>query len=305
MTKIAVIGSLVVDMSMQTSRIPQRGENIHAKSFKMGAGGKGANAAAAIKRLGGNAFILGCVGQDELGQFEIRALQAEGVDTSGITVIPGNPTAVAFVMVDDEGENTILVMSEINYLLSGTMLDLALSSRWTSLDAMLVNFEISESAVSRAVHAGREHQIPVVVDAGPIRDYSPQSWRNATVLSPNRSEAGALLGYPVLNERDARRAARDLLAAGPQAIVLKLGAQGTLLRTQTDEVLVPAIPVKPVDTTGAGDAFTAGLTLALAEGMPLPEAARFANAAGAAAVTRFGTLEAMPSREEVEALLVG
>lgn len=302
MTKIAVIGSLVVDMSMQTSRIPQKGENIHAKSFKMGAGGKGANAAAAIARLGGTASIFGCVGKDDLGRFEIESLQAEGVNTSGITIIPDRPTAVAFVMIDDDGENTILVMSEINYLLTGAMLEPALSSLWASLDAILVNFEISESAVRTAVNAGREHQVPVVVDAGPIRNYSPQSWQNATILSPNRAEASALLGYPVENQRDARRAARDLQAAGPKVVVLKLGGQGALLYTQTDEILVPAIPVRAVDTTGAGDAFTAGLTLALAEGRPLPEAVYFANAAGAVAVTRFGTMEAMPTRAEVEAL---
>jgi len=305
MTKIAVIGSLVVDMAMRTPHVPQRGENLHTRSFQMGAGGKGANAAAAIARMGGQALLVGCLGDDDLGHFELDAIQAEGVDTAGVTLVPGSPTAVAFVLVDDGGENTILVANRTNELLTGPAVEAALRPHWSTLDALLVNFESSEEAVATAVRGGKTHGVPVVVDAGPVRPYPPETWRDATVLSPNAHEAAALVGYPVQDDQAARSAARELLAAGPQAIVLKRGGQGALLLNQEGEVLFPSFPVEVVDTTGAGDAFTAGLTLAIAEGKPLLEAVRFANAAGALAATRFGTLEAMPTRAEVEALLTG
>lgn len=303
MTKIAVIGSLVVDMAMRTPRVPRRGDNLHAHSFKMGAGGKGANAAAAIVRMDGAALLVGCVGDDDLGRFELAALQREGVDTAGVSAVQGAQTAVAFVMVDPGGENTILVANEANEWLTGAAVESALVPHWETLDAVLVNFEASEGAVAAAVRSGRAHGLPVVVDAGPIRQYSRDTWCQATVLSPNLPEAAALVGYPVQDDDSAWRAARELLAAGPQAVVVKRGAQGALLVTREEELVIPSFPVEVVDTTGAGDAFTAGLTLAIAEGRPLQEAARFASAAGALAVTRFGTLEAMPDRGQVDSML--
>jgi ribokinase len=135
--------------------------------------------------------------------------------------------------------------------------------------------------------------------------YSQDVWCNATVLSPNRVEAGALVGFPVTDKPSALQAARELLAVGPQAIVVKLGSEGALLVSADQELYVPALPVTVVDMIGAGDAFTAALTLALAEGQPMEQAVRFASAAGAASTTRYGTSASMPSRDEVDELLKG
>jgi ribokinase len=307
-SRIAVIGSLTVDMAVQAPRLPHKGENLQAHAFKMGAGGKGANAAAAISRMGGEALIIGCIGDDELGRFEQAALQAEGIETVGLTMVPGAPTDVAVIIVDDGGDNSVLAIIKTNLLLTGRTVESALASHWGALDAILVNFDCAESAVAAAVQSGKAHNIPVVVDAGPIRGYGPETWRDATVLSPNADEAAALAsvaGVTLQDDRATRRAARGLLAAGPGAVVLKLGGRGALLLTRKRETYIGPFPVKVVDTTGAGDAFSAALTLALAEGQPMPEAVRFGNAAGALATTRFGTLDAMPTRTEVNALLSG
>jgi ribokinase len=256
--------------------------------------------------MGGEALVIACVGDDDLGHLELATLRAEGVETVGVTLIPGASTDVAIVMVDDEGENTVLAINRTNQLLTGRAVESALHPHWGTLDAILTNFECSEGSVAATVRLGKAHNIPVVVDAGPIRGYGPETWRDATVLSPNAQEAAALVGMAsatLQEDKTARRAAGELLAAGPEAIVLKRGSRGALLLTKRDDVLVPSFPVKVVDTTGAGDAFSAALTLALAEGKPLPETVRYANAAGALAVTQFGTLEAMPTRATVNALL--
>ena len=308
MSKIAVVGSLLVDLSMRTPRVPQKGENLQVTEYKMGAGGKGANAAAAITRLGGEALIVGCVGDDHLGRLEISALEAEGVDTAGVTRVPGRPTDLAVLMVHESGENTVLAVTSTNHLLTDQAVESALRSQWGSLDAILVNFECSEGAVAAAVRSGKDHGIPIVVDAGPIRGFGAETWRDATVLSPNVDEAAALVGVAVTGLRDdehVHRIAQELLAAGPAAVLVKRGEKGALLVTRRETVRIPAFPVEVVDSTGAGDAFTAALTLALAEGSPLQKAARFASAAGAVAATQFGTLEAMPTLAAVNELLSG
>ena len=279
---------------------------MYGRDFKMGAGGKGANAATAIVRMGGQALMVGCLGDDNLGEFELNALQAEGIDATAVALIPGASTDVVCVMVLDGGQNAVVAVIRTNLLLTGSAVAAALRPHWGTLDAILVNFECSQSAVAEATRLGRAHSIPVVVDAGPVRDYKPEVWRCATVLSPNVQEALILAGVEASRQPEDHtilHVARELLAAGPGALVVKLGDKGALLLTEKDELLVPAFPVEAVDTTGAGDAFTAALTLAIAQGTPLPEAIYRANAAGALATTRFGTMEAMPTQAEIDAFL--
>jgi len=290
-------------MAMKTPRVPAPGDNVHAHHFTMGAGGKGANSAVAIVRLGGRALLVGCVGDDLLGQFELDALQREGVDTRDVIRVPGWSTAVAFIMVDENGENAVLVANRTNETLTGAAVEACLEPHWDTLDAVLVNFEASEAAVRTAVEQGRAHGVPVIVDAGPAMGYGPATWSRATVLTPNLKEAEALTGHPLPDDSSAGRAARALLEHGPAAVVIKQGNRGALAVTRDRCWRVPAFAVNAVDMTGAGDAFTAAMALALAEGETLQVATRRAVAAGAVAVTRFGTLTAMPSRAEVEDLL--
>ena len=302
-TKIAIVGSIIADLAVRTPRVPDVGENILAQSFTVGPGGKGANAAVAVARSGAEAVLVGCVGDDDFGRMELTRLRQEGVDVAGVTVDPQAATGVAIILVDAQGENTILVVNGANDHVDAAAVSRALEPHRPTLDGILINFEIPEPAVAAAVRFGQDLRIPTVVDAGPPRAYAPPTWADCTILTPNTLETATLVGYPIHDEPAARQAARQLLAAGPQAVVLKLGARGALLLTRDVEVHVPAFPVEVVDTTGAGDAFSGTLAVATAEGLPLEEAVRRANAAGALTVTRFGTLPAMPTRQEVDLFL--
>ncbi|MCS7221198.1 MAG: ribokinase [Anaerolineae bacterium] len=303
MPTIAVVGSIITDLAVLTPRLPARGENILAYRLKIGPGGKGANAAVAAARLGARSILIGRIGDDYFGREELAALRAEGVNTDAVSIDLEVQTGAAVVMVDDEGENTILVIIGANDRLTPEHVEAGLAPHWDHLDAVLINFEVPPAAVAAAVNAAHAHGVPAIVDAGPPRAFGPEIWGRATVISPNALEAAALVGHPVEDEAAAEAAARELLNGGPQAVVLKRGAAGALLVTREGAQHIPAFRVNVVDTTGAGDAFSGALVVALAEGKPLPEAVRFANAAGALAVTRVGTLPAMPTRAEVEAFL--
>ena len=303
MTKIAVIGSLNADLSVLTPRVPNVGENFLAHGFNIGPGGKGANAAVAAARSGGETVLIGCVGDDDFGRMLLGHLRRAGVDVEVVGVDPQAATAVAFIMIDAQGENTILVVNGANDRLSAEMVERALESHQGTLGSILVDFEVPEAAVAAGVRWGRDHGIPTIVDAGPPRPYAQATWQDCTILSPNELETATMVGYPIDDDAAAVQAARQLLAAGPQAVVLKRGARGALLLTADQELLVPAFPVTVVDTTGAGDAFSGMLAVAVAEGLPLDESIWRASAAGALNVTRLGAMPAMPTRQEVDAFL--
>ncbi len=303
MPKIAVIGSIITDLAIKTSRVPMVGENILAENLQIGPGGKGANAAVAVARARAEAMLIGCIGDDEFGRMEMAYLDNEGVDLSGVTIHPEAPTGAAIIMIDARGENTILVVKGANDHLNKDAVVNILKTHRDTLDGIVVNFEIPETTVAAAVRMGVDIGIPVLVDAGPPRAYAPETWSKCTILSPNALEAATLVGYAIEDEAGAKLAARELLAAGPQAVVLKLGSRGAMILSEEQEVIIPAFPVETVDTTGAGDAFTGTMSVAIIDGLPLEEAVRRANAAGALTVTRLGTMLAMPTRQEVDAFL--
>lgn len=305
MPVVAAVGSIITDLMVYTPRVPARGENLLAHRFQIGPGGKGANAAVACARLGASVILVGCVGDDHFGRQELTALRAEGVMVDAVSVHPQASTGVAFILVDDSGENTILVVDGANSSLSALQVETALAPHWGRLDAVLVDFEVPPEAVAAAVRGAAKHGIPSIVDAGPPRPFPAEVWRDATILTPNELEAAALVGHPVESETQAEAAARALLAKGPQAVVIKRGGAGALLASEQGIRHLPAFPVAAVDTTGAGDAFTGALAVAVAEGVDLEGAVRFANAAGGLATTRWGTMRALPSRAEVEGLLRG
>ena len=303
MTRVAVVGSIIVDLAVRTPRVPTVGENLLAESFTTGPGGKGANAAVALARGGGDAVLVGCIGDDDFGRMELSHLRQEGVNVDGVRVDSEAATGVAFILVDAQGENTILVVNGANDCLTPEDVLQSLGIHRGALSGILINFEVPEPAVAAGVRFGRDHGVPVVVDAGPPRQYAPETWAACVILTPNELETAALVGYSVSDEAKAERAARELLAAGPRAVVVKLGSRGALLVTPDESTRVPAYAVPVADTTGAGDAFSATLAVAVAEGLPFEQAVRRANAAGALAVTRWGTMPAMPTREEIAEFL--
>ncbi len=300
MPKIAIIGSIIADIIVQTPRLPASGENLHVPRIQIMTGGKGANAAVAFTRLGGRAHLLGNVGADAFGQQARAALRAEGVEIAGVSTDPAHPTGAGILLVEPNGHTAFLIEPGANLTLTPAQIEAALRPLLPTLAGLLYNFEAPESCLLLAAGLARGQNVPLFVDAGPARPYSPALWRDAAILSPNQTEAAAILGYALDDDAAVIAAAHDLLKSGPRAVVLKLGARGALWADAEGWGWAPARPIQAVDTAGAGDAFTAGLTLALLEGQPLPAAVRFANACGALAASRLGTLLAMPWRAEVD-----
>jgi len=300
--RVAVVGSINMDLSVATERVPLRGENLRARKLTVGLGGKGASPAVALAQLGAASTLVACVGDDEFGQRALETLQLRGVDGSAVQVLAHRGTGVALIMVDDAGENTILVVIGANQELHAERVQQGLDGMAAHPEALLVNFEVPADAVTATIAWGRAHAIPVVVDAGPIRDYGPDIWAQADVLSPNASETAHLTGLAVDGLASARLAAERLKVLGPRAVALKLGAQGCLLLDDDGARQLPAYQVQVADTTGAGDAWSAGLTLGLARGLSLDDAAQLANVCGAVAVSRVGAVVSMPTAQDVARL---
>jgi len=301
---VAVVGSINMDLSILTPRVPLRGENLRAHCLRVWLGGKGSDSAVALARLGAQASLVACVGQDDFGRQALALLQSEHVNIDGVQALPDAATGVALIMVDDAGENTILVMIGANDRLLAAQVSTGLDALLATPPAvLLINFEIPAEAVRAAVAWGRGRGVPVVVDAGPIRDYGADVWGEADVISPNAAETAHLTGVSAADLPSALTAAKRLRAEGPRAVALKLGPLGCLLLDDAGARQWPPFAVVPVDTTGAGDAWSAGLALGLAQGRSLDEAAVLANACGAVAVTRPGAVMSMPTLADVERLL--
>jgi len=299
--RIAIIGSANVDLVIRAHHLPAPGENVFGDDLRMIPGGKGANQAVAVARLGGRARFIGRVGRDSFGEMLLASLRAGGVETGGLAALADAPTGVALIVIDRLGQNSIVVAPGANRRLMPADIQ-ALRPALEKLDAILMQLEIPIETVVHTIRLAREINVPVILDAGPARGQPPDELFRVAILSPNEAEAGALLGCAIRDLKDAEEAGREMLRRGAGAVVLKLGSQGALLVTEDECLHVPAHPVKVVDTTAAGDAFTAALAVYRAEGLALPEAVRMANKAGALATTKLGAQPSMPTRAELDAM---
>ena len=297
--RIAVVGSANMDLVARVDRVPRPGENVLGREFRTIPGGKGANQAVAAARLGATVGFFGKVGEDAFGRALLAGLDADGVDTSLVRTTRDAATGVAQILVNAQGENSIVICPGANALLTPDDIEWA-AGHLRTYDLFLMQLEIPLPTVAHVVRRAREWGKAVVLDAGPPCPQPPAEVFDVDVLSPNEAEAAALLGRPIASLDDARGAARDLLERGARAVVLKMGARGALLAGASQCVHLPAHRVAVVDTTAAGDAFTAALAVFRAEGRSLTDAAALANRAGALAVTRLGAQPSMPTRRAVE-----
>jgi ribokinase len=298
--RIGIIGSANMDLVVRADHAPGPGENVFGDDFRMIPGGKGANQAVAVARLGGRARFIGRVGRDSFGERLLASLRADGVEIADPAAVADAPTGVALIVIDRKGQNSIIVAPGANRRLMPADIE-ALRPALEKLDAILMQLEIPIETVVHTIRLAREINVPVILDAGPPRAQPPDELFRVAILSPNEAEAGALLGCAIRDLKDAEEAGREMLRRGAGAVVLKLGSKGALLVTEEECLHVPAHRVKVVDTTAAGDAFTAALAVCRAEGLALPEAVRMANKAGALATTKLGAQPSMPTRKELEA----
>lgn len=298
---IAVFGSINMDLVTRTARLPLPGETVAGHGFFTAPGGKGANQAVACARLGAGTRLVGRLGDDPFGA-ELRAgLLAAGVDASGVLTTPG-PSGIAVITVDDAARNTIIVVPGANGAVGpadASRLDVAL----VGARVLLLQLELPLDAVVAAARAARRLAVPVILDPAPARELPAVLYRLADIITPNVSEAATLVGFPLTSDAAIVEAARVLRGRTGGTVLITLGERGALLLAGNEPLFVPPFLVQAVDSVAAGDAFNAGLAVALAEGRPLQEALRWACAAGALAVTRPGAQQAMPMRTEVLALL--
>jgi ribokinase len=293
--RITVVGSINLDLVVRAERLPRPGETLAGQRFDMFPGGKGANQAVAAARLGAQVRMVGRVGQDAFAERALRGLAEAGADLSNVVQDSEQPTGVASIVVDDQGENAILVVAGANGAWSAA--DMARAER-AAADAqvVLLQLEIPLEVVLRTAHAARRAGARVVLNPAPARPLPRPLFGEVDVLTPNAVEAAGLAG---LERADPEQAARGLAQHGVRAAVLTLGAEGALVLENGQLQRVPGFQVTPVDTTAAGDAFNAALAFALARGLDLAAAARVGCAAGALAATKPGAQPSLPSLDDV------
>ena len=302
--RVLVIGSFITDLVINVDRFPHDGETLIGRSFARFCGGKGANQAVAAARLGARVSMVGRVGKDLFGEEQIASLKASGVDTSGIIQDSEAPSGVASVMIDPNGQNRIVIVPGANFRCSVSDVE---NSRdlIAEADVLLLQFEIPMESIVRAIEIASEVGTPVILNPAPAREIDSAVLSRVSILTPNEVEAEQLTGISVKSFGDAAEAARRLLSYGVGAVVITLGERGALVldRESQEPVEIQAYKVKAVDTVGAGDSFNGALAALLAEGATLAEAARYATAVAAIAVTRPGAQAGIPYRHEVEAFL--
>jgi ribokinase len=299
--RLLVIGSVNMDLVVRVDHVPVPGENVRGERLEMIPGGKGANQAVACARLGADTTFLARVGDDPFGRRLVDGLADAGVRTDAVETVTGCASGAAMILVEAGGENAIVITPGANGWLGPDDVDAA-RALIADADAVVLQLEIPADTVGRAIRLAREVGTPTVVDAGPPRLPVDEAVLEADVLTPNEAEAAALLGVEA-GARSAEDLARMLLDHGPGAVVVKAGARGAVVADEGRLEHVPAYPIDPVDTTAAGDAFTAALAVAVVEGTDLVAAARRANAAGALAARRLGAQPSMPTAEAVAAFL--
>ncbi len=293
--RIMVVGSANLDVVVPVDRHPRLGETVIGGDHYRAAGGKGANQAVACARLGVSTGFVGCVGDDDVGVTLRRALRDDHVDLAHLTSLDGTPSGLALIVVDLGGEHTIVVSPGANARLSEEHVA-AVPLR--EADAVLLQLEVPLATVTAAAVATRGL---VVLNPAPAAALPAALLQRTDVLVPNRGELAMLAGAE--NEPTTPDEVIDMVRtlAGPERVVVTLGADGALAVGPATATHVAAVPVESVDATAAGDAFCAALTVALTEGADLDAATRWATAAAAITVTRKGAQPSLPTRREVEA----
>ena len=307
MARLLVVGSSNTDMTVRLPRLPAPGETVLGGSFHTGSGGKGANQAVAAARAGGEVVFVTAVGDDPFGRQALDACRGEGIDVSHARTLVETASGVALIFVGDEGENMIGVASGANEGLRALDIDELPHDLFTHDRLLLVaGLEVPIDAAARVLIRAATAGMTTVVNPAPFHP----SWRGTglpdgiDVLTPNRGELGRLTGVDTARQEGVLRACAALQAQSPRlGIVVTLGAAGCLVRSREGGTRqLPAHPVRAVDAVGAGDAFNGALAVALAEGRSLFDAAAWANAAAALAVTIPGAQSALPTRAEIDHL---
>jgi ribokinase len=303
MARIVVVGSFNMDLVVRLPVIPRPGETLLGGVFATYPGGKGSNQAVAAARAGGEVTMIGRVGADAFGDQLLAMAKSEGIDTRFVGVDKNAATGVALIEVDAQGQNSIAVASGANFGLTAADVAAAFGAI-DRLDLVVMPLETPLETIVTAAELAQQAGARVVLNPAPAQQLSPELLRNIDVLIPNEHEAALMSGIETNSAEGAREAAAHLIGCGARSVIITLGSRGALIAEafggENKVTLVPAFPVKPLDTTAAGDGFVGALAVALGEGQPLAAAARFASAAAAISVTRSGAQPSLPTRAEID-----
>lgn len=295
---IVVIGSANTDMVVKSKTLPLPGETILGGTFFMNAGGKGANQAVAAARLGADVTLVTKVGNDIFGTATITGLQKENINTAHVFIDAKEPSGTALIMVNEEGENCIVVAPGANARLLPTDIDLV--KELSAAAIILMQLEIPMQTIAAAAKIAKANQQRVIINPAPAQQLSDEILNGLFLITPNETEAALLTGIKVDNELTASLAADIFLSKGVQNVIITLGKQGAYFQNNELKFTVPAPVVKAMDTTAAGDTFSGAVAVALTENMGWKKAIRFAVQAASISVTRMGAQASVPYRNELE-----
>ena len=288
--KISVVGSINMDMVVTADRIPAKGETLHGSSFDLVPGGKGANQAVAMARLGADVEMFGCVGNDPNGTALVENLVNEGVATEHIKRAEGVPTGVALITVG-ENDNTIVVVAGANGCVDREYID-SITEHLLQSDLVALQHEVPIDTIEYVVDLCNANNIPVMLNPAPAAPLSSETIEKITYLTPNEHETKILF--------DGVENLESLLVKYPEKLIITLGAAGVITYLKSGKMVqVPARISHIVDTTGAGDTFNGAFAVRMSEGASIEEALKFANIAAGLSIEKFGAQGGIPTREEV------
>ncbi|AKJ28000.1 ribokinase [Caldimonas brevitalea] len=298
--RIVVLGSLNMDLLLRVPRAPDAGETLIGHNFATVPGGKGGNQAVSCARQGADVALLGRLGADAYGNSLRAALAADGIDLAGVQTDAEQPTGLALVMVDDAAQNRIVVIPGANATLR--VEPATLTAALAGAAFFVTQLEAPLGQVIDAIEAAHAASCPVLLNPSPMAALPDTLWPRLDTLVLNEVEASELTGRPLRDPAGAAAAALELRRRGVQRVVVTLGSQGAVASDVQGSRFHPALPVRAVDTTAAGDTFTGALAVALAQGQPLDQAVRRGIRAAAWCVARVGAQPSIPTAQDLESL---
>lgn len=300
---VVVLGSINLDLVIEVPYLPVKGETVIGDRFFSAAGGKAANQAVAIAKLGTSVSLVGQVGDDSFGKTLIEGLQSEGVNTEGIIVNPQTYSGIASIVVDRQGANTIACAGGANNLVREAELE-QFKRLLPKAKIVLLELGIPIATVLRAAREAKAHDCLLILDPAPVNAELPEElYSLVDIITPNEVEASQLVGFTVDGVTTAKQAASFLHQMGVQNVIITLGSQGSLYSNQAESLWIEPITVTVVDTVAAGDAFNGALAVALALGKSISEAVQWGTVGGALAVTKNGAQSSLPSKDSFLQLL--
>ena len=300
MADIVVVGSLNADLVVRSPRFPAPGETIRGEDLATIPGGKGANQAVAAARLGARVAMIGCVGADAFGATLIENLKQNNVDVRHVLRDGSAATGTAIIIVDSNGQNSIILSPGANARVSESDIEPAVLA---GAQLLLLQFEIPMEAVLYAARLAKQKRVRVILNPAPAREIPEELLKTVDFILPNESELALLAQKKITDKASLEAAAHALVSRGAANVIVTLGEKGALLMGRHTKKYIPSYKVKPVDTTGAGDAFIGGMATALLHRKSPQDAVKYGCACGALATTKFGAQPSLPTAQEVRDFL--